>query len=392
MELLRTVSDTFWSTRVWLPPNVTWEDIRPGVRPDVEYADYRHLVWPLPLAAIIFVIRIFVERYWIAPIGKAIGIKSTGPKPPIPNKLLETTYSANSRLNHKMIVKLTKQTELSERQIERWWRRRRAQDKPTTLIKFCENSWRCIYYTYSFIFGCIVMWDKPWLWDLKQCWYGYPHQSVTNDIWWYYMISMAFYWSLTASQFVDVKRKDFWQMFTHHMITILLMALSWVCNLHRVGSLVLLVHDCADIFLEAAKITKYAQYQKVCDTIFAVFTVVWIVTRLVLYPRIIYSTSVEAPSILPMFPAYYIFNTLLILLLVLHIGWTYLIIQIAIKAIKSGQMEGDVRSSSSDELSDSSENARPIVASNGGTPKKQPAATTQSPSKKASNQSSPKKK
>lgn len=62
MELLRTVSDTFWSTRVWLPPNVTWEDIRPGVRADVEYADYRHLVWPLPLAAIIFVIRIFVER------------------------------------------------------------------------------------------------------------------------------------------------------------------------------------------------------------------------------------------------------------------------------------------------------------------------------------------
>lgn len=51
------------------------------------------------------------------------------------------------------------------------------------------------------------------------------------------------------------------------------------------------------------------------------------------------------------------------------------------------QMEGDVRSSSSDELSDSSENARPIVAN--GTPKKQPRP---SPSKKpASNPSSPKK-
>ena len=147
-------------------------------------------------------------------------------------------------------MRLMKQVDLSERQIEYWWRRRRAQDKPTTLVKFCETSWRCIYYTYSFIFGSIVMWDKPWLWDIKQCWYGYPHQSVTNDIWWYYMISMAFYWSLTASQFYDVKRKDFWQMFAHHMITILLMALSWVCNLHRVGSLVLLVHDCADIFLE----------------------------------------------------------------------------------------------------------------------------------------------
>lgn len=75
-------------------------------------------------------------------------------------------------------------------------------------------------------------------------------QSVENDIWWYYMISMSFYWALTVTQFFDNKRKDFWQMFIHHMITLLLMALSWVCNLHRVGSLVLVVHDCADILLE----------------------------------------------------------------------------------------------------------------------------------------------
>lgn len=388
MEIFRAVSDTFWSTKVWLPPNITWEDIRPGVREDVNHADYRHLIYPIPIAAVILLLRNVVERFWIAPVGKAIGIKSTGPKPPKPNAVLEAAYNVNSRLNHKTIVRMMKQVDMTERQIEYWWRRRRAQDKPTTLVKFCETSWRCIYYTYSFIFGSIVMWEKPWLWDIKQCWYGYPHQSVTNDIWWYYMISMAFYWSLTASQFYDVKRKDFWQMFAHHMITILLMALSWVCNLHRVGSLVLLVHDCADIFLESAKLTKYAQYQKVCDTIFAIFTVVWIVTRLILYPRIIYSSSVEAPQILPMFPAYYIFNTLLILLLVLHVCWTYLIVQIAVKAIKSGQMEGDVRSSSSEEISDSSENSRPVL-SNGGTPKKLSKNGT-TPSQAAS--ASPKKK
>lgn len=388
MEIFRAVSDTFWSTKVWLPPNITWEDIRPGVREDVNHADYRHLIYPIPIAAVILLLRNVVERFWIAPVGKAIGIKSTGPKPPKPNAVLEAAYNVNSRLNHKTIVRMMKQVDMTERQIEYWWRRRRAQDKPTTLVKFCETSWRCIYYTYSFIFGSIVMWEKPWLWDIKQCWYGYPHQSVTNDIWWYYMISMAFYWSLTASQFYDVKRKDFWQMFAHHMITILLMALSWVCNLHRVGSLVLLVHDCADIFLESAKLTKYAQYQKVCDTIFAIFTVVWIVTRLILYPRIIYSSSVEAPQILPMFPAYYIFNTLLILLLVLHVCWTYLIVQIAVKAIKSGQMEGDVRSSSSEEISDSSENSRPVL-SNGGTPKK-PSKNGTTPSQAAS--ASPKKK
>lgn len=61
MELLRSFSDTFWSTRVWLPPNVTWADIAPGSRPDVKHADYRDLIWPLPLALILIVLRYLVE-------------------------------------------------------------------------------------------------------------------------------------------------------------------------------------------------------------------------------------------------------------------------------------------------------------------------------------------
>lgn len=68
------------------------------------------------------------------------------------------------------------------------------------------------------------------------------------------MISMAFYWSLSFSQFFDVKRKDFWQMFIHHIVTIVLLCFSWVANLTRIGSLVLLVHDSADIFLEVSVI------------------------------------------------------------------------------------------------------------------------------------------
>lgn len=79
---------------------------------------------------------------------------------------------------------------------------------------------------------------------------GYPFQSISRDVWWYYMFSLAFYWALCVSQFFDVKRKDFWQMFIHHIATIVLMSFSWVCNLTRIGSLVLVTHDSADIFLE----------------------------------------------------------------------------------------------------------------------------------------------
>ena len=57
-----------------------------------------------------------------------------------------------------------------------------------------------------------------------------------------------------------------------------------------------------------------------------------------------FSTSVTAMSIVPMFPAYYIFNGLLIILFILHIFWTTIILQIAIKSISAGKMDGDIRS------------------------------------------------
>lgn len=86
------------------------------------------------------------------------------------------------------------------------------------------------------------------------------------------------------SQFFDVQHKDFWQMFIHHIATIILMCLSWIVNVYRIGTLVILVHDISDIFLDGAKLIKYSGYQKVCDTVFGLFSISWMVTRLGIYP------------------------------------------------------------------------------------------------------------
>ena len=42
-----------------------------------------------------------------------------------------------------------------------------------------------------------------------------------------------------------------------------------------------------------------------------------------------FSAAVEAPQLVEMFPAYYIFNGLLSILLVLHVIWTYFILKMA---------------------------------------------------------------
>ncbi|RVE49133.1 hypothetical protein evm_006254 [Chilo suppressalis] len=345
--MLKPLLDAFWNEHVWLPPNTTWEDITPSPDKAVNYTNHTHVWYPIPLAFVFIALRYVFEKHVYGPFGKSLGIKDTRPRKAPDNPKLEAAYRATPRI--RQMTALAKQLDMSERQVERWFRLRRSQDKPSTLTKFCENLWKMTFYVCNFAFGFYVLWDKEWLWDIDHCYVGYPHHGVTTDVWWYYMISSAFYWSLTISQFWDVRRKDFWQMFVHHIATILLLSFSWVCNLHRIGTLVLLLHDCADIFVEAVKAAKYANYQRLCDTLFLGLIVTWVGTRIGIYPfYIIWSTSIRAPMLLPMFAAYYIFNTLLCLLLALHVVWTWLILQIAYITIKAGQMEGDIRSSSSD--------------------------------------------
>lgn len=352
------ISKTFWHERIWLPPNVTWDDLENMNIRNASYASSTYLWYPIPAAFILILIRFLFIKHVSRPFGIAMKLRSAPHKKAPQNDVLEEVFSERKNLSDTQIKEKALELSMTERQVERWLRQRKLQDRPTTLEKFSETGWRCFYYSLMFGYGMAVLWGKSWLWDIRYCWYHYPHHAVEADVWWYYMIELTFYWSLTFSQFYDVKRKDFVEMFIHHITTILLMGLSWTCNLTRVGTLVLVIHDVADILLEAAKLCKYTNYQRTCDILFTLFAVTWIVTRLGVYPTwILYSTTIEAPQIVEMFPAYYIFNALLAILLMLHVIWTYFILKIVYKAMYTGKTEKDTRSDSSDETLSSTDDS-----------------------------------
>lgn len=357
VNFLNQLSESFWSSDVWLPPGVTWKDLEPNDQNPIAYPRFSDIWYPVLFSFALTFLRLLFEKYVFFPLGIANGLRPVRPwKGQAPdNPVLEKAFlvARKGRLNYKQIQGLAKQLDWTERQVERWIRMRRMMDRPSTLVKFMECGWRFSYYGFAFGYGVWTLWDKDWFWDINHCWYTFPHQGVTNDIWWYYMMELSFYWSLLFSMFEDIKRKDFLEMLIHHFVTIILLVLSWTCNLIRAGTLVLVIHDCADIFLEMAKMMKYIKWQRTCDALFAIFTVTWIGTRLVIYPYwFLYSTCIGAKEIVPMFPAYYIFNSLLLLLLVLHIIWTYFILKVLYRAILSGQMEKDSRSSSSEDFSE----------------------------------------
>ncbi|KAB0799283.1 hypothetical protein PPYR_07163 [Photinus pyralis] len=350
--VLQTISDKFWDEDLWLPQNMTWKDLEPGFRDQVWYSNPKHLYLSVPCAFLILTLRYFAERFCLSAIGARVGIRKRKTKA-FPNFLLEKTYSICQEMSYVEILGLAKQLDWTERRVERWLRVRNGQSKPSRLKKFCESSWLFCFYLSIFSFGLDAFWNKPWLWDINQCWFEYPRHNIDDEIWWFYIISTSFYLSLFISQFFDVKRKDFWQMFTHHVTTIALLTFCWVLNLHRIGILILLLHICADIFLDAAKVARYAGYQKLCDCIFAMFTVVWIVTRLCIYPFWIIRSTLTMPLTAgPPFPAYFVLNGCLIVLLMLHVFWTYLILKILANCLKAGQTGGDIRSSSSGDSED----------------------------------------
>uniref|UniRef100_A0A131YK10 Ceramide synthetase n=1 Tax=Rhipicephalus appendiculatus TaxID=34631 RepID=A0A131YK10_RHIAP len=331
----------FWNEDVWLPPNFTWADIKNTEK--VKYAQFDDLYYGFLVALVLLVIRYTLERLVFCPLGVRLGLRQRVRKAP-DNHVLEKAYLSNGKMGTQQVQGLARQLEWTERRVQRWIRQRVLQEKPCTLDKFTESTWRFTFYFSIFCYGLYTLSDKPWLWDTMHCWYDYPHHSVTNDLWWYYMIELGFYVSLTMSQFIDTKRKDFWQMFVHHILTIVLLSLSWACNLHRIGSLVLIVHDFADVPLEAAKMAKYVKRQRLADAAFAVFTLCWLVSRLGLYPyRVIYYTMFEAVKVIEVFAAYYIFNSLLVALQFLHIVWTWMIARVALQAITSNGVK-DLRS------------------------------------------------
>ena len=82
-------------------------------------------------------------------------------------------------------------------------------------------------------------------------------QSFTADVWWYYTISLSFYWSLITSQMFSFRQKDFWRSLTYNLVAVFILSFSWICNAFRIGTLILLFHDATDAFFYVSDTYQY---------------------------------------------------------------------------------------------------------------------------------------
>ncbi|KAK7474762.1 hypothetical protein BaRGS_00033994 [Batillaria attramentaria] len=353
--LLDNLNSFLWNEKWWLGDDAKWEDFISS-DPNIYYPRARDMNWSLVVGVGLLLVRYVYENVLIVPLANYLGVQERKQRQLVPNPTLEAAFKKhNGRVPHSEIENLRKQTDLTERQIQRWLFRRKLKTTPSALYKFKECGWHLFFYTFIFVYGLWTLWDKPWLRVTVNSWIGWPKQPIDKDVFMFYLMELSFYWSLLFSMLFqkDYQKKDKKEMTIHHCVTIALIYFSWACNFVRVGTLVLVVHDIADPWLAIAKMAQYSNHQTICEAFFGVFIVVWILSRCVVYPIWVLNTSaVEIHDYVTTFPAYWFFNGLLFVLQILHIMWTYLILRIAFQKIQRGSIEKDERSESECEMDD----------------------------------------
>ncbi|KAI8680021.1 TLC domain-containing protein [Fusarium keratoplasticum] len=249
-----------------------------------------------------------------------------------------------------------------------------------SLTRFSEQAWLMVYYTVFWPWGVYIYCTSPHYMSMKNLWTDWPNRELDGLMKGYLLCQWAFWLQQMIVINIEERRKDHWQMFTHHIVTTALIYSCYAYHHTRVGNFILVIMDVVDLFLPLAKCLKYSGFTKLCDVMFGLFVVSWFIARHVLYMMVCWSIYSDVPQIMPVGcfkgtndnligpidpPAGYsylldpflkpdglvcynetiqwAFLAPLLFLQVITIAWFTLIVRVIIKVLKGGDAE-DVRS------------------------------------------------
>ncbi|KAK2877181.1 hypothetical protein FQN49_001376 [Arthroderma sp. PD_2] len=213
-------------------------------------------------------------------------------------------------------------------------------------LRFMEQMYTAIYFGIIGPAGLYVMSQTPvWYFNTRGMYEFSPHKTHEAAFKFYYLFQAA-YWAQQAVVMLlgmEKRRKDFRELVTHHIVTLVLIALSYRFHFTYVGIAVYITHDISDFFLASSKSLNYIDSPLV--GLFVSATIgMWIYLRNYINLRIIFSLFNEFDKIGPtelnweegQFKCLYsklIFLVLLVALQSLNLFWLFLLLRIAYRFV-----------------------------------------------------------
>jgi acyl-CoA-dependent ceramide synthase len=226
-----------------------------------------------------------------------------------------------------------------------------------------------------------MYYKSPYFLNMSELWTNWPQRELGGLMKVYMLAQWSFWIQQVLVIHIEDRRKDHWQMLTHHFVTITLIAACYANHQTRVGHFILVLMDVVDLFLPLAKCLKYLGFGTICDVVFGLFMASWFLARHVFYLMTCWSIYTESVKLIPnvcytggmedlqgpfpipkqgwshVFEPFYnprgtvcygensmhIFLSALLFLQVITLMWFMLIIQVAMRVIQGGSPE-DVRS------------------------------------------------
>jgi len=226
------------------------------------------------------------------------------------------------------------------------------------LVKFAQSVLEAIIYGSFTAIGIAIVPSQTWSWPSENWWKGFSsgeHLIMRSDLRCYYLLYGARYFQAAVTVLLEPKRKDFLEMMAHHLVTIGVVYVSYLWGWNRIGVVVMILLDPADVPLHLAKLCKYtgektkqALWQFFADRLFELFALLFFVTRLIMFGYVCWSAHLESRKYFTHTPAATTCVLLLYTLMVLQVYWFCLIIKVAVKLLR-GQGVEDPRSDDEDE-------------------------------------------
>ncbi|KAH6643413.1 TLC domain-containing protein [Truncatella angustata] len=171
--------------------------------------------------------------------------------------------------------------------------------KKKDITRFAEQAWLLVYYCAFWPLGFYLYFKSPYFLNLQELWTNWPAREIDGVMKVYMLAQFAFWLQQVLVIHIEERRKDHWQMLTHHFLTIALVGAAYAYHQTRVGHLILVLMDIVDLFFPLAKCLKYLGYQTACDIMFGLFVVSWFFARHVFYLMVCWSIYVDLPVYLP---------------------------------------------------------------------------------------------